>query len=198
MPSGKRWGSGARLDNPDKGKEMLLRAALNCLINKGLKDTTVEDVAAAANVTRRTVYRYYSGKDEIISAVLDYGRSYMFARMREQVEPYTNDLARLVEECIIFAATFQPPQQGQTDLVSGGNFERAQPHVFSEKAIREWRRILRESYKQHVARHGAIGELDDLIEIIARLALGYRHARMPPERIRVQIQSFALLSRRRN
>ena len=49
----------------------VLDAAARRLGSHGIAGTAVDDVAAAAGVSRATVYRYVGGKDEIVQAVID-------------------------------------------------------------------------------------------------------------------------------
>ena len=50
--------------------ETVLDAAARRLASHGIASTTVDTVAAAADVSRATVYRYVGGKDEIVRAVI--------------------------------------------------------------------------------------------------------------------------------
>ncbi|AEA27372.1 regulatory protein TetR [Pseudonocardia dioxanivorans CB1190] len=45
----------------------LVRAALTLFTEKGYDETTVDDVAAAAGVGRRTFFRYFRGKEDAVS-----------------------------------------------------------------------------------------------------------------------------------
>src|SRR3546814_653757 len=64
-----RWGTDAPFDT-DAARERLINAAEACFLRYGVMKTTVEDVAAHANVSRATVYRYFAGRDELILGVL--------------------------------------------------------------------------------------------------------------------------------
>jgi AcrR family transcriptional regulator len=62
-------------------KQQLVRdaiwdAAVELFIEKGFDETTVDDIAEAAGVSRRTFFRYFSSKNDLMSsAVLSYGTS---------------------------------------------------------------------------------------------------------------------------
>lgn len=173
MKTNKRWGSGARVDDLDTGKKMLLQAAVQCFTSKGIKATTIEDIANVANVTRRTVYRYFAGKPDIIATLMKIERAKMFRRLAEEIEPYQDDFPRLVEECIWFTATYHTPQQGQ-DLVTGGNYQEANPYMDNEESNSEWRKVLEKPLNAYNQRYGKSIELNDLIPAVGRLALAYR------------------------
>lgn len=50
--------------------DAVLDAAASHLASHGIAGTTVDDVAAAAGVSRATVYRYAGGQNEIVQAVI--------------------------------------------------------------------------------------------------------------------------------
>ncbi len=49
----------------------ILEAASSCFAEKGFKRATVEDIAAAAGVSRPLVYKHFGDKDTLIDAVLE-------------------------------------------------------------------------------------------------------------------------------
>ena len=64
-----RWGDDAPAD-PEYAQDRLLDAAEACFGRFGIVKTTIEDVAKEASVSRATVYRYFSGRDEVVSGVI--------------------------------------------------------------------------------------------------------------------------------
>jgi len=60
----------ARGRSPEGRAELrrdLVRAAVDLFTEQGYDDTTVDDIAAAAGVGRRTFFRYFAGKEDAVS-----------------------------------------------------------------------------------------------------------------------------------
>ncbi|MEY3360344.1 MAG: hypothetical protein RL531_63, partial [Actinomycetota bacterium] len=51
-------------------EQRLLDATLACLARHGIAKTTLDDVARAAGVSRATLYRYFPGKQVLLSAAV--------------------------------------------------------------------------------------------------------------------------------
>ncbi|MFO7864627.1 MAG: TetR/AcrR family transcriptional regulator [Salinivirgaceae bacterium] len=54
----------------EKRYEHIIDAAQSILVQKGYDNTTFGDIAKAANYNKRTLYIYFSGKDDIFAAVV--------------------------------------------------------------------------------------------------------------------------------
>jgi AcrR family transcriptional regulator len=55
-------------------RDAIFDAAIETFATQGFDDTTVEDVARAAGVSRATFFRYFSSKDDLLAQnVMDYG-----------------------------------------------------------------------------------------------------------------------------
>jgi AcrR family transcriptional regulator len=57
------------VDRRAKRRE-ILDAAIRVVASRGMRDVTMTDIAGAAGVGKATIYEYFSGKDEIYSAVI--------------------------------------------------------------------------------------------------------------------------------
>jgi AcrR family transcriptional regulator len=58
-----------RRQPPEVRREQLLDAAEEVLLDRGLRATTVADVAEAAGVAKGTMYLYYGSKDDLLVAL---------------------------------------------------------------------------------------------------------------------------------
>lgn len=59
--------TGRREANKQATRRALRSAAKELFADQGFEQTTVRDIARAANVTERTFYRYFDGKEDLVS-----------------------------------------------------------------------------------------------------------------------------------
>lgn len=174
MKTNKRWGNGARVDDLVTGKKLLLEAAVSCFTAKGVKSTTIEDIANVANVTRRTVYRYFTGKSDIIASLVDIERRRMFKQLESVVAEYRHDFPLMLEECIWYTANYRPDEDHRLEVTSGRNSAEIMPHIDNEESDRLWRNLLADPLRAYNAETGKSLSIDDLVPLTGRLALVYR------------------------
>jgi AcrR family transcriptional regulator len=55
----------------DQRRLKIVESALSVFSRKGFYDSRVEDVCAAAGISRATFYRYFDGKDEVFDALIE-------------------------------------------------------------------------------------------------------------------------------
>ena len=58
------------MHDEQRTRETILFAALELFLQRGIKKTSVEDVARRAGVTRVTVYRYFADKEALVRAAV--------------------------------------------------------------------------------------------------------------------------------
>jgi AcrR family transcriptional regulator len=85
-------------------RERIVWAAKRVLLEKGLDEASMDDVAACAGVTKPTVYAHFKSKDELFEAVVELVRGLFLGKLRspdayagEPVEAVTLFCGRFVE-----------------------------------------------------------------------------------------------------
>jgi AcrR family transcriptional regulator len=76
-------------------RERIVWAAKRVLLERGLEDASMDDVAAAAGTTKPTVYAHFGSKDELFAAVIELIRRMFLGRLRSP-EAYAAEPAEAV------------------------------------------------------------------------------------------------------
>jgi TetR/AcrR family transcriptional regulator, regulator of mycofactocin system len=151
---------------PSTSHDAVGRTALQLFSQRGFDETTVEEIAAAAGVSRRTVFRYYASKNDMVwgefEFVLDRLRSELDATGDD--EPLMVALARAVIASNHYEADELPELRIRLTLIS------TVPALQAHSMLRyeAWRRVVAE----FVARRLGLS-VDDLVpQTVGWAALG--------------------------
>jgi AcrR family transcriptional regulator len=89
---------GLRERKKQRTRDALLRAALELFTTEGYERTTVDDIAAAVDVSQRTFFRYFAGKEDAAFAVQDMVEEHFVESLRTRPphEPPLEALRRAV------------------------------------------------------------------------------------------------------
>ena len=92
---------GASPESSGEARQHLLAAAQSCIERHGFSKVTLSDVAAAAGVTRPTVYRYFGSAEELFNAAAVTASGGFLERMRARTAPHEDPVERIVETLVI-------------------------------------------------------------------------------------------------
>jgi AcrR family transcriptional regulator len=87
-------------------QRFILDAAARLFAKKGVENTSMEDIAAAVDYTRRTLYSYFRSRDEICLRVFMEDMAVRWARQQKAVAAADNGLAKILawaESFYVFA-----------------------------------------------------------------------------------------------
>jgi AcrR family transcriptional regulator len=170
-----RWGEAGRKDSAREGRDAILRAALAAIVEMGAENLSIDDVARRANISRRTLYRYYDSKKALIQAVIGAENQAFFDEMQQSLHAFERDFEAYCEACVCFAVRYRDRHNGgfhHSYLAKSMSAE-----VFAyivENIAPMWRQVLEKPYRRHVAERGpAVPALDTIIALISRLGLAY-------------------------
>lgn len=76
-------------------REKLIEVARQLFINKGVENTTMNDIAEASDKGRRTIYTYFKNKIEIYNAVVEQQSENIVNRLREVAESHESPIVKL-------------------------------------------------------------------------------------------------------
>ena len=77
-------------------RDDILNTARTIFFDKGFRDTTIDDIARAAELSRGTIYLYFESKEEIYATVLEEGMDILQRLIREAYSPDQDPLANLL------------------------------------------------------------------------------------------------------
>jgi AcrR family transcriptional regulator len=113
--------SAPRTKEPPGHRDAILDAALDLLLANGYKRMTMEDLAAAVNLGKGTVYLYFESKEDVALSVIDRWNQCMQTRLRSVVRGRGTSAERLraliIERVMARFETVRQFSQGLDDLL---------------------------------------------------------------------------------
>ncbi|NUQ73200.1 MAG: TetR/AcrR family transcriptional regulator [Polyangiaceae bacterium] len=130
--------SAGELRGSPETREAILDATDHLLATRGFRKVTMDDIAAVAGVSRRTVYMYFPSKEEVGLSSIDRVVENTHRRLQE-IAAGAGDPAAILREMLIARVLYridsvQPYRQSLDEL-----FEAVRP-AYMERRRRQWGR----------------------------------------------------------
>jgi AcrR family transcriptional regulator len=110
---------------------MILRGAATVFAERGVRAASVEDILGAAEISRRTFYRLYASKEEVMVSLYRLGTDLLLEKCRAAVAQ-EEDLLRQVEGCID-AHLGNARDFGRLIFVLGGEAQRPESLLYARR-----------------------------------------------------------------
>ncbi len=91
--------------------ELILAATRRAIAERGPGKLTLSEVAAAAGVSRPTLYRWFPTKDDLLAAVTDYERAQFHAGLLAEIDAHRTP-ARRLDAALRYLVTYMDESMG--------------------------------------------------------------------------------------
>lgn len=102
------------MSTPATRRDELLELAATMFAERGLRATTVRDIADAAGILSGSLYHHFSSKEEMVDEVLRGFLDWLFDRYQQIIDTEPNPLARLKG---LFMASFDAIEHHHAEVV---------------------------------------------------------------------------------
>jgi AcrR family transcriptional regulator len=185
---GRRGWAGSPPADDDEARKRIIDATLRIFDRRGPAHTTVSDVADALGITRRTIYRYFAGTEELFAAVAELALTGFVA----QVEKLTADLdvtAQLVEVVAYIIETL--PRSPQLALLLANDRSHSFSRMMLEPTeIARCRAILQHTHIDWASLGYDDATIDELVEFLLRIIQSMVVAPLEPPRTSTQLRTY--------
>ena len=82
--------------DPEKTRQRILDSAYELFYRRGYNRVGVDEIAAAARVTKRTLYYHFESKDALLAAALRRHHEFALARIRKHQDRYPDNAGDIV------------------------------------------------------------------------------------------------------
>jgi AcrR family transcriptional regulator len=122
--------TGVRLGG-DVARNMIMFGATRVFATKGLREVAVEDLLEAAQVSRRTFYRFFKSKDDVALAMYTMGTASLVEQCRRAVTPEGDLLTQLERFVGVHLSNAQ--MMGRLVFVLGGEAHRLESPLHARR-----------------------------------------------------------------
>lgn len=156
-------------------RHAILEAAVSVFEREGYQAASIDDIAEAAGVSRRTVYHHFQAKNDIlVAATLE--QAHLFLEELKRTVPPSDDFPAFVVESLCFVIRKAPSSRFfMLQMARGVGMESATIYFKDKALMGEWMDHFREPYIEAL-RKGQINpaiELRELLTWFGRIATSF-------------------------
>lgn len=185
---GRKGWAGSPPADDDEARKRIIDATLDCIERRGTAQATLSNVADTLGITRRTIYRYFSGTDDLFASVAEVALGGFVARI-EAVTAELDVTEQLIE--VVAYIIEQLPHEPQLTLLLANDHT----HLFSRRMlmpdeIARCRATLQHTHIDWAAMGYTDDTLDELVEFLLRIIQSMVIAPREPARSGTELRAF--------
>jgi AcrR family transcriptional regulator len=183
----KGWAGSPPADDAEARKR-IIDTALRLVDRRGAAQTTVSDIADGLGITRRTVYRYFTGTDELFTAVAEVALGSFVAQIDQLVADM--DVASQLVEVVALIIERLPHEPQLALLLANDRSNMFSRAMLTPEVIARCRVILRHARIDW----GQLGfdehTIDELVEFLLRIIQSMVIAPPDPPRSSAELRVY--------
>ena len=183
----KGWAGSPPADDAEAGKR-IIDAALQLVDQRGAAQTTVSDIADALGITRRTVYRYFAGTEELFAAVAEVALGSFVAQIDRLVADL--DVAGQLVEVVAHIIERLPHEPQLVLLLANDRSNVFSRGMLTPDVIVRCRAILRHAQIDWAQLGFDDDTIDELIELLLRIIQSMVIAPPDPPRSGAELRAY--------
>jgi AcrR family transcriptional regulator len=185
---GRRGWAGAPPADDDEARKRIIDTTLRMVDGRGAAHTTVSDVAEDLGITRRTVYRYFAGAQELFTAVAEVALESFMTRVEQMTSDM--DVAEHLVEVVAYIIERLPHEPQLALLLANDRSNTFSRTMLTPSAIARCRDILRGTHIDWAALGYDDATVDELVEFLLRFIQSMLIAPPEPPRSGAELRAY--------
>lgn len=184
-------------------RHTIMEAAALAFESKGFQATTLDDIASAAGVARRTIYLHFSSKKEIlIAACIE--QAHMFLTEVKNNVSNQQDFPKFVANCLIYVIENSPNSKlFMLKIAEGTSIDPVSLYFSNQEFIQNWVNFFEDPYLEAINSKQINPDIKlvKLVNWFGRISTSYLQYPLEnetPEDIRESVKVFLLSALRFN
>ena len=185
---GRKGWAGAPPADDTEARKRIIDTALRIVDRRGAAQTTVSDVADALGITRRTVYRYFAGTEELFTAVAEVALGSFIAQVENITADF--DVTGQLVEVVAYIIERQPREQQLVLQLANDRSNTFSRSMLTSTEIARCRAILQHTQIDWAALGYDDHTIDELVEFLLRIIQSMVIAPPDPPRSSADLRAY--------
>jgi AcrR family transcriptional regulator len=185
----------SRQEMQEDVRQRIIDTARKLYTLHSVDNVTFEDISKEANISRRTIYRYFASKKELIQTLFDEHAMTFLEKMSADLSQLSDDFFQLLEDYIVYLAINGPKAPGREVLYGKSKALQQGKFYFSSRLLLDnWKNIIALPFEKAVLRGEVRSDIqpEQLLEWIGRVVFSFVQFPKKEEELRQFLKTFVL------